>query len=59
MTHGDLTVIQYSLQKRRWDVEYLKKCIADYKTARRTLTKRYKAHSVYCPEKMPTEFLDA
>jgi hypothetical protein len=58
MTHGEVTVIKYSLEKRQRDVEYLKKCIADYKKARQTLTKRYKAHSVYCPEKMPTEFLD-
>lgn len=58
MTHGDRTVIKYALQKRPRDIERFKKCISNYINARRTLTKRYKDHSVYCPEKMPTEFLD-
>ena len=42
---------------RMRNVEKLKKHTANYKKEKRTLVARYKAHSVYCPEKMTTDCL--
>ena len=62
LTWIDWSLIKDELRKQTRSLKQenrLRKCIANYNNARRTLTARYKAHSVYCPEKMPTEFLDA
>jgi hypothetical protein len=47
------------MKNRPRNVGLFKWYISEYKKNRQTLTKRYKAHSVYCQEKMPTKFLDA
>jgi hypothetical protein len=57
--NNNACMIKDWMKMRPRNVERFKLCISEYKTLRQTITKRYKAHSVYCPEKMPTEFLDA
>ena len=52
-TFSERASINDSMRVRERDVERLKKRIAGYKRASKTLTARYRAHSVYCPEKMP------
>ena len=51
-------ILAKSLRVQMRSVELLRSYIADYNTARRTLVARYKAHSVYCPEKMPMDGLE-
>jgi len=57
--NNNARMIKDWMKMRPRNVERFKLCISEYKKLRQTITKRYKAHSVYCPEKMPTEFLDA
>jgi hypothetical protein len=51
-------MVKDRMKKRPQNVELFKLYISEYKKLRQSLTARYKAHSVNCPEKMPTEFLD-